>query len=974
MGRTTTIVQVRGSLQAASFGRLVAAARTCWERPDGWVLAFDGAGDAVLACLDWLADGRAHTDLATGPLPGIGVAVGDVAVGEVALGDVAVADVDPHAKEGFGGSAAGGVWASAAELSRLADPGQIVASEVVRLLLGDRDDVLASPLPAHPGCWELAGVRKGGLGLALPAALSVAHGLPLIEPTEAWTVLEDAVAVAADGRSRHVFVGGEAGSGKTRLLGELARARHGQVSVLYGAAASGAQAPFLPFLEALRPALEGLGAERLSRLLAPDTVAALRRILPVPIMPAVSAVFAGPATASIHTKPYGMDGAGSRPLEVGGDPPDPSSDPETDRYWAFEATVDLLNGIGSERPVLLALDDVHWADPSSVALLEHLLRSSRLRAVTIVVAYRNTSADHSEAFAAALGESGRIPSVRRCVLQPLTAQGVASFLSRAARRSELPPVLESLAAKLTETTGGNPFLLTESWRHLVDSKRVSLQGGRWVLADEPLDSPRSVRELTERRLSLLSDVGRVLIELAACAGPRFEVTMVGAAAEQSIEVALDLLSRAAAVGLVRPIGPGHFEFSHSLIRQAIEEGQGSADRPRRHRALAQAYQRLRPNDDVLLAHHFAAAAPLPESTAAAAYALSAANRLVHTVAYDHAVAVLDEVLAVTPHGHVRLELLVAAAHARSVAGASVDATRNCAEAVAIARSMGDYRGLVRAALVMAEATWRGAFHGGAAATLLGEALELATDPVDRIKLQAGLSAALALSGKDAESAATAAVALQAARLTEQPRLILDTLHNGLYVGLRPELVHQQLANVLEGIELADVLGDEESRLHLCAKALLRLMVVPDVPCLATEARRLDELAVKVRQPYYLMFHSGMQATIALSEGRFEDTEAAIERYQHWAQVNQHPEGGYGIQMFSLRREQGRLHELRPMLELAARLGQDRAAWGPGLAAVYAEVGMLDDARRLLDRILEGPSPPIAIAIAIAISGRAEPGR
>ena len=87
-----------------------------------------------------------------------------------------------------------------------------------------------------------------------------------------------------------------------------------------------------------------------------------------------------------------------------------------------------------------------------------------------------------------------------------------------------------------------------------------------------------------------------------------------------------------------------------------------------------------------------------------------------------------------------------------------------------------------------------------------------------------------------------------------------------------------------------------------------------------------------------------------SEGRFKDAEEAAEQYRTWSEVNHQDDGTYGIQMFSIRREQGRLTELRPMLELAARLRRDDSSWAPGLAAVYSEAGMVAEAAGLLDRL------------------------
>ncbi|MFN0026434.1 MAG: helix-turn-helix transcriptional regulator [Acidimicrobiales bacterium] len=941
MERTTTVVRLRGGDETPWPDTVGEDAVTRWATPDGWVFAFSGFGDALTAVVALLTGPRWRSgDTA----PAVGIDVGDVDVRQA-----------PEIRRG--------PWARAEELCRLAAPGQVLCSEIARLLMGERADVELHPVDGHAGCFELVASDRVGVALVVPAPLAGQDRHPLIERSEAWAALCNAA--GANGGAGHVLLAGEAGSGKTRLLAEFARHRGDPAVtgapvigvrmapvVLYGAAPERSQAPFQPFLEALRPPIEALGPERLAQLMPPGTQQALARVLPIPIG-MDRGVGADPGQGSRAANDADTVGDAGDALNPGEsvEPGDrPSSDLETVRYWGFEAVVDLLNAIATLGPVRLLLDDLHWAGSSTVALLEHIMRSARLGPVTVVAAYRDTPGDQSGAFATVVGELARRPSIHRCVLHPFGAEAVRDFVADAVHRPELPEELVTLAATLAETTGGNAFLLTESWRHLIETNRVRLDGERWWVAPGRLDTPRSVQELTERRLALLPDAGQELIRAAACAGSRFDLGVVAGASDQSLDVALDLMGRAAAVGLVTSMGSGRFSFAHALVRQAIEDALGPAARPRHHLALARAYQRLRPEQDVVLAHHFAAAVPLVGPESAARYALIAAARLAGTVANDHAVAVLEEVLGVTEDPASRLALLVVLAQARATAGASLDASRTCAEAVAIARDLGDDAGLVRAALVMAEATWRGAFHGGSAAALLREALEVATDPIERIKLQGGLSAALALSGRDQQSAVTAAAALEAARGTGQSRLILDTIHLALYADMKPPVARQQLQTVLEGIEVAEGLGDEEAQLHLVCKALLRLMVVADAPLLAREMHRLDRLAAKFRQPYYLLVQSGMHGTVALSEGRFGDAEAAIDRYQHWAEVNQQPDSGYGIQMFSLRREQGRLGELRPALELAARMGREQGAWGPGLAAVYAEVGMNQDAARLLDRL------------------------
>jgi DNA-binding CsgD family transcriptional regulator len=181
-------------------------------------------------------------------------------------------------------------------------------------------------------------------------------------------------------------------------------------------------------------------------------------------------------------------------------------------------------------------------------------------------------------------------------------------------------------------------------------------------------------------------------------------------------------------------------------------------------------------------------------------------------------------------------------------------------------------------------------------------------------------------------------------------LLCEAIHAGLYVTVTPEEVDRQLATVRRGIAVAVQRGDEYDELRLRCKAILRLLVRCDPEDLQVQLRRHDELTLRFRLPYYLRVQAGNEVAVALAEGRFDDAEAAVDRLQRWVEANGQPETGYGVQMFSIRREQGRLAELRPVLELGARLQRHERSWMPGLAVVYAEVGMHAEAAALLDEL------------------------
>jgi DNA-binding CsgD family transcriptional regulator/tetratricopeptide (TPR) repeat protein len=847
--------------------------------------------------------------------------------------DVGEIQVDADHDAGLASASSGSAVVRAAALAASAKPGQCVITEVTALLLRDSAEVVLHPIEDRPGVHLLSPPRPaalGGLALGLPRQIAYESRHPFVERPSAWAALRDAWSASCDGPRRVVFVGAEAGAGKTRLLTEFARHVAGDGAiVLYGGSSEDVELPFQPFVEALRPLLDAIDPVGTDALLPATGRDDLARLVPSRLV-----------SASPRPQVTSVDGA--MPVL-----------PDPDRHWAFEALVDLLRGVTRHAPVLLLLDDLHWAARPTVRLLEHVLRSGRLERVCIVAAYRDTPAEQSGAFAEALGNLCRRPGVQRLSLTSFDETAIRLFISAAIGLETLPAPLEPLVAHLVDRTAGNPFLVAELWRHLLETSRVRTEPTGWVIGTlEPHETPVSVREVTNHRLARLPPACRSLLELGACIGMTFEIGLVAAAARQSASVALDLLSQAVGGGLLAETAPNSFAFAHALVREAIEEGLTAAERRSRHQAIARTFELQGSSDEALLAHHFAAAVPLEPSSIAVFHARAAAARSLQTVSFDEAITVLLSALAVTGDDLERADLLLDLGLAYARSGTAPDAVKVCFEAAAIARQANATDRLVRAANIMAEATWRGALPGGPAVTLLQEALELPSDKAATCTLLSGLSAALAFAGRDDDSATTGDAAIALATELGEGRLLTEAIHDRLYTSMTPDTVRTQLDLARRGLQLAADRRDLDGELRLSCKVLIRLLVLPDPPALRRIYDRQRRLADQLRQPYYLLFKAANEVTFALAEGRFAEAEEAAERYQGWAEINGQAESGYGIQMFSIRREQGRLAELRPMLELALRLRAGGHTWAPGLAALYAEVGMITEAGRVLDRLAE----------------------
>jgi class 3 adenylate cyclase/DNA-binding NarL/FixJ family response regulator len=821
------------------------------------------------------------------------------------------------------------------EASRLCDAatgGQVLLSDLARMLMGSRTsfELVAvgalelkgfnEPVHTYEARWSPATLgTPSALEVPLPAVLAIAAAMPFVGRADEWNALESAWLGAGEGRRQVVLVAGDSGAGKTRLAGEFGRMVHRRGGiVLYGSCTDQEQ-PFQPFVEAFAhllrsvppgevPALAGSGAAELARVLP-----ALR---------------------------------GESDLDTDR----PATDPDAERYRFFEAVTDLLANVTQQAPVLLLIDDLHWADRPTLQLLDHLVRSTRLGHLCLIGTYRGTTAEMSPELREALPELVRRPGVVRLALGGLDTREVRSLVEAVAGH-EVDLALEPLVAHLEAQTGGNAFLLGELWRHLVDVGCLARRGGRWAIV-QPLTgvgSPESVREVVGHRLAALPDTTHALLQLAAVVGPSFELQLVASAAGLDAVAAFDALEPAIEARLIDDADGARFQFAHALVRRSVEDALAPGARRRHHLAIGEALEvRGDPADDADLARHFSAAVPLGRSERAIEYAMRAARRSLDALAYDNAVTVLNGVLPLATDRALRVELLLERSYALARTADTTSALRDCHEAAAIARSLDDHELLVRAALAIKEATWRGAAHGAPAVALLREALAEATAPRDRAQLLSGLCTALAFCGLDDDAFAVGEEAISAARATGDPALLIEALGAPLFAAWRPSTYAVQIGYVHEGIALAERAGDEEWLVGMLDKLLVGLMLVGDAEELRKALDRHGRLARQLRQPLFQLMDAQVQCVLAVHEGRFDDAEAAAELAAGWAEVLPHAAGGYGVQMFGIRREQGRLEEVRPFVEMVANASQGVMAWRPGLAALYAELGLLDDARALLD--------------------------
>jgi DNA-binding CsgD family transcriptional regulator/tetratricopeptide (TPR) repeat protein len=735
----------------------------------------------------------------------------------------------------------------------------------------------------------------------------------------------------AEGEGRRVvLLAGEPGAGKSRLAREFAgqAAREGAL-VLYGACDAVVRTPYEPFVEAL------------DRLVRVTEVAELRSAL---------GAGGGELTRLLPDLPA-LVGELPEPVEA---------DPDTERHRLHTAVADLLANVSRGRPMLLVLEDGHWADAPTLLLLRHLARSAWSARLLLLATFRDAEADVPGELSETLADLRRSDDVVRMRLSGLSGEEVSDLVSRAAG-SDPEPELRELASTIHDLTGGNAFLVCELWRALGETGIVEVVGGQ-VRVTRPLSelgTPESVREVVSQRLSRLSPKTSDLLELAAAAGPEFELEPVRRAAGLAEPEFLAAIEQAVGSGMIEEIPSQRlaWRFTHEIVRRALYDRLSQLRRAELHLRVGEALESAGAASDRALAdlaHHFGAAAPFGGAERAVDYNLRAARVASAALAFDDAEMRLRTAIEIGIKGEPeRADALLELGSADHRAGKATDALEAFASAAKIARALDSAELLARAAIGYEEACWRPGVWSRDVVELLEEALAAVGDESDelRIGLLAGLARALVFEGKPERGAIIRENAVGLARRREDRAGLAKVLVRSYWArGTTP--LEEILSMLTEARDLADELGDAETHTEAMAWRVPTFVALGDLESARVEVAVLREMAERTAQPFMHHVAEHYGSAIALCDGNLVEAEAMAGRSHDWGRLltGRDASGTHGIQMFGVRREQGRLAELAPAVRILAGEADREGPWRPGLVAVFAELGMEHEAKRELSRL------------------------
>ncbi|MHA6782780.1 ATP-binding protein [Pseudonocardia saturnea] len=726
-----------------------------------------------------------------------------------------------------------------------------------------------------------------------------------------------AVEEASTGRALLVLVSGEAGIGKSTLVGE-ASARAG-LPVGWGTCADAERTPaFWPWTAALRAVLADLPPADAEALTGPDR-AELARLLPE---------LAGPGAADV-------DG----PL-----------DPDAARLRLFDAVARFLERIARHRATLIVLDDLQWADGSSLELLGFLARAYRPVPLVVVGAYRHDElgAD-AERLLAGIGAQGE--SIRLHGLAPEEVHALVADVLDA-------PAAQRWAAEVHRRTDGHPFFA----RQLVE-----------LLAEPGDAAPTVAGDLVQRRVARLTPACRALVQAAAVAGNELLPDVLGDVCGLDPPTVAALVEEGTQAGvLVRDARADRTRLAHDLFREVVV---AALELPRRlalHQRIADALeQRLARSNAVLpadLARHCAAAVPLDGGGRAVRWARAAAAAERARLAFGEAAAHLARARRAIedcgvgngddPDGAtVLIELLLEEADARARTGdpgaarallddardraaARGDAERLGAVALGLQR-LGARFAMPRDTVVEALDTARAALYG------TGTALEA--------QLTAGLARELhhSVPAQRPRARPLSERALALARDLDDPETLAACLLARHDVLWSPGRAAERVGLAREIAELAARTGDAERHaegLLLTANALLE----EGSPAFRVALDDYLLAADRFGQPRHDYLAVTRRAALAVVDGRLDEAEELIAGATALGERIGEPDTGNVrmSQLLGLVRARGEPDRLRATAAEAVRWWVGVPSHAHAVAAgLLALAGDLDGARRALDTVV-----------------------
>lgn len=571
----------------------------------------------------------------------------------------------------------GSAVSAAARISAHARARQILVSEVVKTLVGslpdiDFRDAGTKELKGFDEPWHLYEVRWNG------DVSTARHRTPFVGREQERSELTGHLDSLPGGSGALVLIGGEPGVGKTRLAEEIAMqgTRRGFRTLVGRCYDLDSPAPYLPFIELLEAAARDVDRDTF-RLALGDAAGEIAKVMP-----------------QLH-KLYDDIPPG---LELPAD---------QERRYLFNSIAEFLERAASVRPLVLLLDDIHWADESSLLLAQNIAPKLESLPVLIIGTYRDLELDVNRPLSRVLEDLVRRRLAHRVSLKRFSEEGVRVLLERLG--GSAPP--EPLVKTIFEETDGNPFFVEEVFRHLAEEGRVFDADGGWRSGLEigEVEVPESLRLVIGRRLERLSEGARKALTAAAVIGRTFDYRLLETVAGLGDDELLDAVEEAQQLSLIEPLSTSsletRYEIVHELIRQTLLTGVSAPRRQRLHLKAAEGIEQLA-GDNIAeraaeILNHLYRSGAAPDKTLK--YLLLAGERAQESAAWEDAQRFFEEALAAvgSDDAGARARALVGLGYAKRSGGSLSEAMAHWDEALTIFEQRDDHQALGELASEMA---------------------------------------------------------------------------------------------------------------------------------------------------------------------------------------------------------------------------------------------------------------------------------
>jgi DNA-binding SARP family transcriptional activator len=721
--------------------------------------------------------------------------------------------------------------------------------------------------------------------------------------------LRERWAEVRSGGGELVVIAGEPGVGKTRLAARFAAEVHTTgTTVLYGRADEDSIVPYQPLVEALRHLLTYVDITTLEAALGAQ-LAELRPLLPdATLVPAEGVV--GPARGE-------------------------------NRYALFEAASSLIQHVAQGRPMLLVVEDLHWADKPTLLLLRHVLRAAEDSPVMVLGTYREVELRAPAPLPRLLADLRREHVLHRISLLGFDERETVEFL--AGRANGKPAASD--ARQLREYTAGNPFLIEETLSSVGDDR--PLPG---TAASATVHVPEGAREVISRRFERLEPATLEVLTHASILGRDFSLAALEELSALAPDDVLRALEDAIGAGVVveDPEQVGRFFFCHALMREVIYARPAASRRELLHLRAGEALETARDTLDVHvaeLAHHYFLARHAGGAERAQRYSVDAAGEAERAHAYEEAARHYERALQALEASSVadesaRVDILLDLGTVRWQGG-EPGARGAFEEAATLARRRGDAESLLRAVLGAGGRFYAPGRPNPSYVAQLEQVLARSRGigQADRARLLARLAEALAGSDGARAKDVSAEAVRQAREAGDDDALVVAQLSR------HAALLHiQHLRERLEIAEEAAALADRSGLREFAALGrhwhVYDLMEGADFGYAHARHAELEQLALQLQQPLYRHSALAWSGVFAQLTGQLDESERlACEGLRLAERAGaRDARGHFTAQLLAVRREQGRMAELLPEIE---RLAADRSpalCWSALLPLVHLDAG------------------------------------